>query len=150
MTIDRTNAACGALFIFLGLLFGYQSLNLELGSAFRMGPGYFPVVLSGMLVVLGIVILMSAFRSEDEPIGPIAWRGMVFILAAPIFFGLVLRPLGFVPSIFLTAFIACFASRRMKPLMAIVIAAVLTAFTTLVFVKGLELPFRLFGPWLGG
>ena len=43
----------------------------------------------------------------------IAWRGMLFILPAPVFFGLTVRGLGFVPAIFLTAFIASFASIRM-------------------------------------
>lgn len=150
MTIDRTNAASGILFILIGLLFGFQSLDLELGTAFRMGPGYFPLVLSGILIVLGVIILFSAFKEMGEPFGLVAWRGMFFILLAPIFFGLVLQPLGFVPSIFLTALLACFASRRMKPVMAVIVAFVLTAFTTLVFVQGLELPFRLFGPWMGG
>lgn len=150
MTIDRTNGICGAIFIFLGLLFAYQSFNLELGTAFRMGPGYFPLVLASILVVLGLVILGSAFRAESEPVGPIAWRGMVFILFAPVFFGLTLRGLGFVPAIFLTAMIACFGSSKMAVLMALIVSASLAAFATIVFVQGLELPFRLVGPWLGG
>ena len=51
-------------------------------------------------------------RVEGEPIGPIAWRGMLFILPAPIFFGLTVRGLGFVPSLFLTALIACLRLAR--------------------------------------
>ena len=84
-----------------------------------MGPGYFPLVLAIVLIVLGAIILVQAVRVEGEPIGPIAWRGMLFILPAPIFFGLTVRGLGFVPSIFLTALIASFASARMKPLTAL-------------------------------
>ena len=95
--------------------FALQSLDLEIGTAFRMGPGYFPLFLAGVLILLGIVILVQATRVEGEPIGPIAWRGMLFILPAPIFFGLTVRGLGFVPSIFLAALIAAFASARMKP-----------------------------------
>ena len=87
-----------------------QSLGLEIGTAFRMGPGYFPLVLAIVLILLGAIILVQAVRVEGEPIGPIAWRGMLFILPAPIFFGLTVRGLGFVPSIFLTALIASFAS----------------------------------------
>ena len=76
-----------------------------------MGPGYFPLVLAVVLILLGADHRSSRrLRVEGEPVGPIAWRGMVFILPAPIFFGLTVRGLGFVPSLFLTALIAAFAS----------------------------------------
>jgi len=148
MTIDPVNGACAALFIAFGLFFGIGSLDLDLGTTFRMGPGYFPLVLSGLLVLLGIVILVQATKVAGEPLGPIAWRGMFFILPAPIFFGLTLRGLGFVPSIFLAALIAAFASHKMKPAMALVLAASLTVFSVAVFSYALGLPFQRFGPWL--
>lgn len=74
---------------------------------------------------------------------------MLLILPAPIFFGLTVRGLGFIPSIFLTALIASFASRRMTPVTALVLSAGLTLFAFLVFSYALGLPFRRFGPWLG-
>ena len=83
-----------------------------------------------------------------EPIGAIAWRGMFFILPAPIFFGLTVRGLGFVPSLFITALIAAFASQRMRPGTAIIVALALTIFSTFVFSYALGLPFQRFGPWL--
>ncbi len=146
--IDPTNGVCGALFIAVGLFFGYQSWNLDLGTAFRMGPGYFPFVLSVILVLLGLIVFIQATRVAGEPVGPIAWRGMLFILPAPIFFGLTVRGLGLVPSIFLTAMIAAFASSRMRPGMALLLSAGLTLFSVIVFSYALGLPFQRFGPWL--
>ena len=146
---DKTNAACGALFVLIGLFFCFQSLDLELGTAFRMGPGYFPFLLACSLVLLGGIILFHAFRVEHEGIGPVAWRGLFFILPSAVFFGLTIRGLGFVPSLFLTAFIASFASSRMTPLLAVLLSAGLTVFSLVVFEYGLGLPFRTFGPWLG-
>ena len=52
--IDTTNGLCGALLIVFGLFFAFQSLSMDLGTALRMGPGYFPLVLSGILVLVGI------------------------------------------------------------------------------------------------
>ncbi|MHA6643509.1 tripartite tricarboxylate transporter TctB family protein [Mesorhizobium sp. A623] len=147
-SIDRVNGLCAAFFIVLGLFFAQQSLTVELGTAFRMGPGYFPLVLAVILIVLGGVILVDAIRVESEPIGHLAWRGIFFILPAPIFFGLTVRGLGFVPSIFLTGLIAGFASQKMKPLTAILLAAGLTVFAVAVFSYALGLPFRRFGPWV--
>ncbi len=148
LSIDPVNGICAALFIAFGAFFGINALGLDIGTTFRMGPGYFPLVLSGLLVLLGVVIMVQAMRIGSEPLGPIAWRGMAFILPAPIFFGLTVRGLGFVPAIFLTALIAAFASHKMKPLMAIVLAALLTAFSVAVFSYALGLPFQRFGPWL--
>lgn len=147
LQFDTTNTLCGLVFIALGGFFIYQSLNLELGTAFRMGPGYFPLILAGILTLLGVVVLVQAGRVAGEPLGPIALRGMLFILPAPIFFGLTVRGLGFVPSLFFAALIAAFASRRVSPLMALALAAAITLFSVVVFSYGLGLPFQRFGPW---
>lgn len=149
LKFDRTNLICGLLFIAIGVFFALNALSLELGTAFRMGPGYFPLILAGALMLFGLIIVVQATRAEGEPIGPIAWRGIGFILPAPIIFGLTVRGLGFVPALFICALVASFASQRMKPHIAVGLAAALTAFSVLVFSYGLGLPFRLLGPWLG-
>jgi uncharacterized membrane protein len=148
LSINARDGLCAAIFIALGAFFAIQALGLELGTAFRMGPGYFPFVLACVLILLGLIILVQATQYKAEPIGPVAWRGMLFILPAPIVFGLTIRGLGFVPAIFLTALIAAFASRRMTPGVALLIVSGVTLFSVLVFSYGLGLPFRRFGPWL--
>ncbi len=148
IAFDATNALCGALFIGLGGFFIYQCLNLELGTALRMGPGYFPMVLAVILTLLGVIILVQAARIQGEPLGPLAVRGMLFILPAPIFFGLTVRGLGFVPSLFFTALIAAFASGRVKLPLALLLAAAITLFSVAVFSYALGLPFQRFGPWV--
>jgi hypothetical protein len=148
LSFDRTNAICGLVFIGAGLFFVIQSLGLELGTAFRMGPGYFPLILAGLLTLLGAVILVQSARKEGEPIDPLAWRGLLFILPSPIIFGLTVRGLGFVPSLFITAFIACFASHRMTLTGALILSTAITIFSVAVFSYALGLPFERFGPWL--
>jgi hypothetical protein len=148
-SFDPTDAVAGVLFISFGLFFGLSALlQLELGTALRMGPGYAPLVLAGVLLLLGVLILLGSLRSAPEPVGRLAWRGMIFLLPAPILFGLTVRGLGFVPAIFLATLLASFASPRMKPWQAVVLAAAVTLFSTLVFSVALGLPFRRFGPWL--
>lgn len=148
LTFDRGDALCGALFIAFGGFFLYQTMDLNIGTAFRMGPGYFPLVLSSVLILLGATILVQAMRIEGEPVGAIALRGMLFILPAPIIFGLTVRGLGFVLAVFICALVAAFASRRMQPLLAIALAVGVTAFSVAVFSYALGLPFERFGPWL--
>lgn len=147
-TINKTDAVAGILFILVGLFFGINALAMDLGTSLRMGPGYFPLVLAGIMIVLGGFILASSFKSVAEEMSAHAWRGMLFILPAPIFFGLTVRGLGFVPSIFFTTLIAALASLKMKPLAAVLLAGGVTIFCTLIFSYALGLPFRRFGPWL--
>ena len=148
-TFDPTDAVAGAVFMAFGLFFGLSSLlRLEIGSALRMGPGYAPLVLAAVLLLLGVLILAGSLRSAPVPVGQFAWRGMLFLLPAPILFGLTIRGLGFVPAIFLATLLAAFASPRMRPGSALLLAVAVTVFSTLIFSIALGLPFRRFGPWL--
>jgi hypothetical protein len=148
--VNRADFTAGVLFILFGLGFGISALGLEMGTTLKMGPGYFPMVLAVLLVGLGAAIVASSFRSLGDAVGQFAWRGMVFILGAPVFFGLTVRGLGFVPSIFVTTLIAALAGLKLKPVYAGLLAIAVTVFCTLVFSVALGLPFRRFGPWLPG
>lgn len=146
---DTVDVSTGILLMLAAGFFGWHTLDLEVGSTFRMGPGYFPAVLSAILFLLGFVILIKGIMGPATVgIGQVAWRGMLFILPAPIIFGLTVRGLGFVPSLFITALIAAQASRRMRPIPSVILAAAVTLFSTLVFSYALGLPFQRFGPWV--
>jgi len=147
-TNDKTDQAAGLLLMAAAGFFGWQTAGLEIGTLFRMGPGYFPMILSGLLFLLGAVIFLKSFGRPGEPFGPIAWRGMMLILPAPIVFGLTVRGLGFVPALFLATLIASQASVRMRPAAALILSVAVTILSTLIFSYGLGLPFRLFGPWV--
>jgi hypothetical protein len=144
------DALAGAIFIALGLIFVFGAMDLERGTAFRMGPGYFPLVLAGLLILIGAAVALRALREEAIAIHmhAVPWRGLVLILAAPVLFGLTVQGLGLLPAIVIVAAVSSFASRRMTPVLAAGITVVLTAFCVLVFNVGLGLPIRLFGPWL--
>ena len=145
---DDTDMIAGLLLMAAAAFFGWQTTGLEVGTSLRMGPGYFPMLLSGLLFLLGVWVFLKSFGREGEPGTPIAWRGILFILPAPVFFGLTVRGLGFVPALFLTSLIASQASVKMRPLPALVLAVLVTIISTLIFSYGLGLPFRRFGPWL--
>jgi len=140
----------GLLFIGLGVLFALQTRDLSLGTAVRMGPGYFPLVLSGLLGLLGLLVLVNGLRSPGAPPSGIAWRAVIVLTAAVVFFGVAVRPLGFVPTLTLSVFAAATASQLFKPGVAALITIGMVVFAWAVFIKGLGLPLPLLGPWLGG
>ena len=143
--------ASGLIFVGFGVAFGYAATGYELGTAFRMGPGYFPLVLAAALVVLGIAILVKGVTAaaSDTPIGVVPWRGVVLVLAALAFFGATIRGLGLVPALFGTAYLSALASRHNSPVAALAIAAALTAACVVIFHYGLGVSVPLFGPWTG-
>jgi hypothetical protein len=141
----------GLIFIGFGLAFGYASLSYEIGTALRMGPGYFPVALSAIMIVLGgMILIQGLFRAgpDETPLGRVPWVALALIMGALAFFGFTVRGLGLAPALFVTTFMSAFASARTGVVGALVMAAGLTLICILIFVEGLGLPLQVIGPWL--
>jgi hypothetical protein len=150
MTLNRQDLTTGAIFIAIGAFFGVSTLvELPLGTLRRMDAGYFPAIVSGLLTLVGLVVILRGLRSaEIVAAGPVPWRAIAILLPMPVLFGATFRGLGLIPTVFVVAFIATFASRRANFRIALFLALGLTVLCTLVFYFALRLPHRLFGPWL--
>lgn len=139
----------GLAFIGFGLAFAVGAATYEVGTALRMGPGYFPLLLGGLLALLGVlIILKAAVAGEDPAIGPIPWKAAAVIVGAILFFGATIRDLGVVPSTFVTALVAGFAGRRPGVVAPVVIAVGLTLASVVIFVWALQLTLPAFGEWI--
>jgi hypothetical protein len=140
----------GLIFVGIGLAFGIAASGYDIGTAFQMGPGCFPLVLAGFLVVLGLAITARGFaKAEPEPgLGVVPWRGLLLLIGAIVFFGATIRGLGLVPTVFLTLLGAALASTNNTLVRAVVLATGLTLFCVLVFKLGLGLTIPYFGTWL--
>src|SRR5688500_8254082 len=128
----------GLIFIGIGLAFGIAAASYEIGTALRMGPGYFPLVLAGAMVVLGAAVLAKGLiaAESDRDLGIVPWRGLVLLMAALIFFGATVRGLGLAPAVFVASFVSALATRDNGPGPALVLAAALTVFCVLIFSYG--------------
>jgi hypothetical protein len=141
---------CGLLLVAVSAIFAFGLIGLPVGTAFRMGPGYFPMVLMVLLAVLGLAIFINGLRVEGPPLGHIPWRSL-FLVALPIvFFGLTLRGLGLVLSLSITVLATTFAVRDWNPAVALSTTLALVIASVAIFIFGLRLPISLFGPWVGG
>lgn len=142
--------ATGILFILVGAAYAASSYyGLDLGSARSMGPGYFPLMLSGALVLLGVIVGVRSFSMPYEAITQIPLRAILLVSLAPIVLALTLRGLGFVPSVLLTGMVAALAGSESGLVRGFVIAACVTALSAFIFIFGLGLSAPMFGPWLG-
>ena len=146
----RKDLGAGAVFVAFGLAFATTASTYEVGSGLRMGPGYFPLALGGLLVLLGVLIAGKAFISpETGELGPVPWRAAALLVAAILFFGFAVRGLGIMPTLFVSVLLAAMAGPKMPVLPALVIAATLTALSVLIFIYALQLPLPLLGTWIG-
>jgi Tripartite tricarboxylate transporter TctB family len=148
MIANRKDLICGLVFIVIGLLFAVGSKDLDIGTATRMGPGYFPLVLCGVLILIGVIISAKSFGKPDVDFGVVPWRALFLILPATVFFGLTLRNIGLMPAVFVVALASSFSSSKMKVPLAIALSIGLSIFCAAVFRWGLGLPIPLFGPWV--
>lgn len=140
----------GLLFIATSALFAYGTLELSVGTAFRMGPGYFPMVLCIILAGLGLAVMINGVVVDGEKIINFAWRGLLNIILPVVFFGATLRGLGFVLSLAVTVFLVSIASSRFKLRTSLINVGVLVFSSWLIFIWGLGLPIQVWGPWVGG
>lgn len=154
MRIDPRDFIGGAIMALAGAGFLLASLNgLEIGTAFRMGPGYFPMLLGGLLAAIGLILILGSLRAQPagaEPSAPFPWRSVIFICLGPLAFALTVRGAGLVPSLILSSGLAALASPEITPRRLVMTVAGITAFCVLLFHYGLSLPIQLIGPWLGG
>lgn len=147
--------ASGLVLVALGAFFGYSGRALPTTLAGNMGPGYFPLALSGVLGLLGVVLAIGSLRGgREQPsaVRPAAvpWRALILLSAAFLWFAITVRPLGLGPALAAALMMACLASPRSRWQSSLLLSLGMTLFAWAIFIKGLKLPVRLLGPWFFG
>jgi putative tricarboxylic transport membrane protein len=133
----------GVLFILFAGVIDWNAGKLDLGTAGRMGPGYFPMMLAGLLGLLGLIVLAGGLRYDGPPLQKAEWRGLALVTASIVVFSVALEPLGFLAAVFLSGLLSVLASRPVRPVGAALLIAGLMIFCAVVFVKLLGMPVRL-------
>lgn len=138
------NFWAGLMFMGFGLFAAtFAILHYPLGTATRMGPGFFPTLLGFVLAALGLAILCTSFVIEGPPVPRFDMRSLIGLHAACALFALTLEPLGFVIALTLLIVVGAAAGHEFRLKEVVVLCAALVIFAVLVFVKGLTLQFPL-------
>lgn len=134
----------GLLMISVGAIGFYMALNYPFGTSLRMGPGYFPRVLAGLLIAFGLWIGLRGLRSGEKVEGIWGWKPLVLLTLAFVAFGWLMDKIGFIPSLVVLFFVSAFAGHEFRFKEVVVLTAVMIGFAYGVFVYGLGMPYRLF------
>jgi len=132
----------GLLFALVGTAFALGSTRYSFGSSAEPGPGYLPFGLGVCLALLGCMVLFKALTIESEggdPIGDIAWKPLLVVVAAVLVFGIALPRLGLVITVPLLITLSSIAGDRFRWRDVLIHCAVLTVGSWLIFVWGLKL-----------
>ena len=150
MTRNPQDFWTGLLYIAFGVSAIIIARDYNMGTASRMGPAYFPTILGGVLAIIGAISVIRSFIAVGRPIEAFAFTGLALVIVSVLVFGSIVRAAGLVVTLPLLVFISAYASIRFRWRTTLIIAAGLTIFCVLVFVKGLGIPLPIIGPWLVG
>jgi hypothetical protein len=127
----------GVLFTALGAFALVYGSKYTLGTAARMGPGYFPRILGILLLVLGIILALRSLRSQGGPVPRWKWRPTLLVLGSVVLFGYIVQYLGMAISTVILILIASAASHEFRAKEALISGVLLAALAVGVFVIGL-------------
>lgn len=150
MTRNPKDFWTGLLYILFGSSAILIARDYGMGTGGRMGPAYFPTTLGGLLIVIGAISVIRSFIVHGAPIGTFAFKGLALVSVSVLIFGIVVRGAGLAVAIPILVIISAYASKRFRWGPTLLIAAGLTMFCSLVFIRGLGIPLPIMGPWFGG
>ena len=149
---SQKDFASGLMFILVGLAFSWTARGYSMGTAAKMGPGYFPFLLGMVLAVLGALVLIGSMSSKGEEDHLARWdlKILLWILGSVVLFGLLLKPLGMVLSVFVLVLVSSMASHEFSWKGALLNGVVLVLISVGAFVYGINLQMPVWPAFITG
>jgi len=140
----------GVIFLVAGLASVGFARSYTMGTTMRMGPGYFPTVLGGLLALIGLALMVRAWFQAGTPVGRLPFSKLALVMVSNVLFALLLRRLGLAGALILLVVVSAYASKRFRWPVALALAVGLAAGSSFIFTWLLRLPIPILGAWFGG
>lgn len=147
---NQKDFGAGCIFVLAGAGFAIGAMGYRVGDAARMGPGWFPLWIGVLLVLIGLVTAISSLRANASPeqVKRPGFASLAWILGAVVLFGMLLQPAGLVVSLLVLVVVSSMGSHEFRWRTAIINAVVLTVFSVGVFIHGINLQIGLWPAFL--
>lgn len=146
---DKRDFLGGLVLIFFGSGALFMARTYRMGTTFRMGPGYFPIVLASLLIVIGIIVAIKSIRAAEIQMPRIAWRPLIIVSAAVVAFGLIINGAGLLFSIFIMTLVSRIARPGYPWGETFILGAALAVLCAGIFYFGLHVQMSLLPTWWG-
>ncbi len=133
----------GLMFSLCGVLTLVGAGRYKLGTAARMGPGFFPTLLGSLLTILGLVIVIRALWIPGERVKSWGLRPLLLVTGAIIGFAVLVQPLGLVVATLVMILVSCFGGREFHLGEVAVLCLLLVTIAVALFAWGLGIPFKI-------
>ena len=133
----------GLLFTFFGAFTLLAARRYPVGTASRMGAGYFPYMLGGALAIIGLFIVVRALWARGEPINPWSLRPLLLVTGAVVGFALLVRPLGLILATLTMIITSSLGNTESRIGEVAVLCLVLVGMAVVLFAWGLGIPFNI-------
>ena len=133
----------GIMLIATGAVSIFIARDYPFGSTMRMGPGYFPSVLGGILVLFGLYVMIMGLRSGEKITVHCSLRALIVLSLSLVAFGFLMTHAGFIPALAVLIFGSASAGREFRFVEVLLLTVVLTGLSVTLFIWGLGLPYPL-------
>jgi hypothetical protein len=124
--MNDQNLVRGVFLIAIALAFGLQSLRYPIGQFSRAGPGLFPLSVSCLLFLIGLITVVRSRMVERIPLN-FNFKNIAVILLSLCGFAVISEYLNMIAGIVFMVFCASFAGTSYSVVRNLKIAAVLVA-----------------------
>ena len=133
----------GAMFIAGGAAAMIAARSYPVGTTLRMGPGYFPSLLGGILVAFGVYVMVRGLLNGEKIKGSWSLRALIVLPLSMVLFGILMQYAGFIPALAVLVFGSAASGREFRLGEVFLVAVVLIFLSVAVFIWGLGLPYPL-------
>jgi hypothetical protein len=133
----------GLMFLVIGAVAILVARDYPFGRLLRMGAGYFPTLLGGILILFGAYIMVKGLRKSEKIQGNWSIRAVIVLPVMIVLFGILMERAGFIPALAVLAFGSAAAGNEFKWGEVLLLAAFMTGLSLAVFIWGLGLPYPL-------
>jgi len=140
---DNKDFWAGLMFIAIGAAAMIISRNYRFGSALLMGPGFFPMVIGGILIVFGICIMAIGLHTGEKIQIHVSFRPLIMVTLSLILFGYLMDQVALLPALLVLIFGSMAGGIEFRYKEALLMAALLIVLAWAVFIWGLDLPYPL-------
>ena len=141
--LDNKDFWSGLLLIAIGAAAMIIAQDYRFGTALRMGPGYFPTMLGGILALFGLYLAVIGLRGGEKIERNWSPRAVIGVSLSLVLFGVLMEYAGFVPALVALIFGSAASGTDFRFGEVLLFTVLLTAAAVVLFIYGLGLPYPL-------